>query len=69
MTNFGPVLPLESGFLVAGRWVCDGERISIHSPFDGELVGSTFLGTRKDVEVVSVSDVASVQACAGQLKA
>ena len=55
MTNFGPVLPLESGFLVAGRWVCDGERISIHSPFDGELVGSTFLGTRKDVEAAIAS--------------
>src|SRR3954465_5554893 len=50
MANFGPELPLESGFLVSGEWVSSGRRIGIHSPFDGQFVGSTFLANREHLD-------------------
>lgn len=50
MTNFGPDLPFESGFLLAGKWISEGERIGIQSPYDGKNVGSTWLATRDHLE-------------------
>jgi acyl-CoA reductase-like NAD-dependent aldehyde dehydrogenase len=48
MANFD--LPLESGFLLAGKWISEGERVDIHSPCDGKSIGSTWLATRKHLE-------------------
>ena len=50
MANFGPDLPIESGFLVAGEWIGSGERVPIHSPYDGREIGLTFLASRKHLE-------------------
>jgi len=50
MANFGPDVPIESGFLVAGEWIDDGERVSIHSPYDGGEIGTTRLASRKHLE-------------------
>lgn len=41
MANFGPDLPIESGFLVAGEWITEGERIEIQSPYDDKTIGRT----------------------------
>jgi len=60
MANFGPELPLESGFLVAGKWIGDGERVSIHSPYDGKEIGVTCLADRNQLERAIVS---ASQAC------
>jgi acyl-CoA reductase-like NAD-dependent aldehyde dehydrogenase len=48
MANFDP--PFESGFLLAGEWISEGQRIAIHSPFDGKPIGSTWVATRKHLE-------------------
>jgi acyl-CoA reductase-like NAD-dependent aldehyde dehydrogenase len=48
MANFD--LPFESGFLLAGEWISEGERLDIHSPYDGKSIGSTWLATRKHLE-------------------
>lgn len=50
MANFGPDLPLESGFLVAGKWISEGQRVNILSPYDGKSIGSTWLADSKDLE-------------------
>src|SRR5579864_9198645 len=50
MANFGPDLPLESGFLVSGDWISDGEQIDIRSPYDSRIIGCTYLAGRKHVE-------------------
>ena len=50
MANFGTELPAEFGFLVAGEWTSEGERVSIRSPYDGREVGVTYLATRKHLE-------------------
>ena len=50
MANFGAELPIESGFLVAGEWIHDGERVSIRSPYDGLEIGVTCLAGRKYLE-------------------
>lgn len=42
--------PLESGFLVAGEWITTGQRVEINSPYSGKSIGSTWLGTRKNLE-------------------
>jgi acyl-CoA reductase-like NAD-dependent aldehyde dehydrogenase len=50
MANFGPDLPLESGFLVAGKWISEGQRVNILSPYDGKSIGSTWVADREDLE-------------------
>lgn len=50
MTNFGPDVPVESGFLVAGEWVSDGQRVSIRSPYDDREIGVTRLANGKHLE-------------------
>src|SRR2546421_4589140 len=57
MTNFGPDLPIESGFLVAGEWIGSGERIPIRSPYDGREIGLTWLATQKQLEAAIVAAV------------
>ena len=61
MANFGPGLPVESGFLVAGEWSGNGERLSIHSPYDNREIGVTYQANRKHLECAVVS---AVDACA-----
>src|SRR5437868_744979 len=60
MMNFGPELPIESGFLAAGEWIRDGQRVSIHSPYDDQEIGVTWLASRKHLERAITS---AVQAC------
>ena len=50
MANFGPDLPLESGFLVAGKWIGEGQRVDILSPYDDKHIGSTWVADREDLE-------------------
>jgi len=57
MAIFGPDLPLESGFLVAGEWISDGERVSIHSPYDGREIGVTRMANRGHLEGAIASAV------------
>src|SRR5437764_3709463 len=57
MANFGPGLPVESGFLVAGEWSGNGEQLSIHSPYDNREIGITHLANRKHLERAVVSAV------------
>lgn len=57
MANFGPDLPVESGFLVAGEWISNGQRVGIHSPYDGREIGITQLADRKHLERAIASAV------------
>ena len=57
MANFGPDLPLESGFLVAGEWIGSGERLPIHSPYDGGEIGLTWLASPKHLEAAILAAV------------
>src|SRR5690242_3380328 len=50
MTNFRTDLPVQSGFLVAGEWISDGERLSILSPYDRREIGVTRLADRNHLE-------------------
>ncbi len=40
----------EFGFLLNGKWHIDGDRIEVHSPGTGQLVGTTFRATAAHVE-------------------
>ena len=54
--------PFESGFLVAGEWITTGQRVEINSPYSGKLIGSTWLGTRKNLEsAISAAEDASAE--------
>lgn len=59
MTNLQGELPLESGFLLAGEWIKEGERVEIKSPFDGKVVGATWNAKRKHVEQAIAAAVES----------
>ena len=50
MKDFLGDLPLESGFLLAGQWTKDGQRIEVSSPFDGRIVGTTWNAKRDHLE-------------------
>ena len=41
---------LESGILVAGKWIKEGPRVQIHSPHTGKAIGSTIIGNGKHLE-------------------
>jgi len=47
----------EQGFLLDGQWVTEGEKVSIHSPFDGTVVGQTYLATAAQVELAIAASV------------
>ena len=59
MANFGTDVPVESGFLVAGEWISEGERVSIHSPYDSREIGVTWLANREHVERAIAAAVAA----------
>ncbi len=41
---------LRRGFFLAGNFVAEGAAVEIHSPYDDEVVGSTFLASAAQVE-------------------
>ncbi len=41
---------MAQGFLVNGRWVTEGEKVTIHSPYDGSVVGETWNATAAHLE-------------------
>ncbi len=41
---------IEKGILLGGKWVSAGERLEVHSPYDGSLVGSTFNASAADMD-------------------
>jgi acyl-CoA reductase-like NAD-dependent aldehyde dehydrogenase len=48
---------MTHGFLLDGKWITQGESISIHSPFDGVVVGTTFRPSSADLEAAISSSV------------
>src|ERR1051326_7641783 len=54
--------PLESGFLVAGEWINTGQRVEINSPYTNKPIGSTRIGTKKDLEhAISAAENSSAE--------
>src|SRR5689334_22586653 len=49
----------ESGNLVAGKWISEGERVDIKSPYTGQTIGSIFMGNGKHLETAIAGAVAS----------
>ncbi|MEY4388442.1 MAG: hypothetical protein RLZZ432_161, partial [Chloroflexota bacterium] len=47
--------------LVAGRWETSPNVHEIHSPFDGHLVGRTYLATPEQVERAAAGSVAGFE--------
>src|SRR4051812_3666685 len=45
------------GFLVDGKWLIEGEKVTIHSPFDGTAVGETHLATAAHLEQAIAASV------------
>jgi acyl-CoA reductase-like NAD-dependent aldehyde dehydrogenase len=41
---------LQSGFLVRGKWIEAGQPVAIRSPYDGKVVGTTFIADRSHLE-------------------
>jgi acyl-CoA reductase-like NAD-dependent aldehyde dehydrogenase len=61
MQNFEGV-PLESGFLVDGRWIDEGQKVTIYSPFTGEAIGKTWNASRKYIdEAISAAGECSAE--------
>jgi len=52
-----PNLPLAQGFLLDGRWIEEGERVEVRSPFDGALVGEVFQASRRHAEAAIAMSV------------
>jgi len=53
---------LESGFLLAGEWITTGQRVEINSPYTNKPIGSTWLGTKKDLErAISAAENSSAE--------
>jgi acyl-CoA reductase-like NAD-dependent aldehyde dehydrogenase len=48
---------MTHGFLLDGKWIAEGEGISIRSPYDGAVVGTTFLATSANLETAISSSV------------
>jgi acyl-CoA reductase-like NAD-dependent aldehyde dehydrogenase len=48
---------MNHGFLLDGKWIAEGERISIRSPYDGTVVGATFRASSADLETAICSSV------------
>jgi acyl-CoA reductase-like NAD-dependent aldehyde dehydrogenase len=45
------------GFLLDGKWVEQGERVEVRSPYDGAVVGRVFQGTREHAEAAIAASV------------
>ena len=48
---------MTHGFLLDGKWIAAGEDISIRSPYDGAVVGTTFHASSADLETAICSSV------------
>jgi len=40
----------DQGFFLAGEWRNSDTRLEVHNPYDGELVGTTFMATEEQLE-------------------
>lgn len=40
----------EQGFFMAGEWRTSDNRLEVHNPYDGELVGTTFMATEDQLD-------------------
>jgi len=58
MQNFQG-MPLESGFLIDGQWICEGEQVTINSPFASKAIGSTWNAPKDHLERAISSAVAA----------
>src|SRR5438128_7148778 len=45
------------GFLVAGRWLEEGDLVEVRSPYDGAVVGRVFQGTKRHAELAIAAAV------------
>jgi acyl-CoA reductase-like NAD-dependent aldehyde dehydrogenase len=45
------------GFLLDGKWIEEGDRVEVRSPFDGSLVGFVFQGRREHAEAAIAASV------------
>ncbi len=50
MTEIASATQLATGFLLNGQWICDGEVVSIRSPYDQRIVGNVHLASRKNLQ-------------------
>lgn len=50
MANFEAGHPLESEYLVAGKWSREGTATEIHSPYDQKVIGRTWTAPRSALE-------------------
>jgi acyl-CoA reductase-like NAD-dependent aldehyde dehydrogenase len=50
MINTGSDRALESGFLLAGAWINEGQPLTIYSPYDGTPIGRTWIASREHLE-------------------
>lgn len=48
---------LDLGFFLEGKWRTDGQRVEIHSPGTGQLVGATYRASAKDAEAAITAAV------------
>jgi acyl-CoA reductase-like NAD-dependent aldehyde dehydrogenase len=61
-------LKLQSGFLVRGEWIEAGQPVAIRSPFNGDVVGTSYIADRKHLGQAIEASVASAKHV-GQLPA
>src|SRR4030088_111059 len=45
------------GFLLDGKWVEQGDRVEVRSPYDGSVVGHVFQGRREHAEAAIAASV------------
>jgi acyl-CoA reductase-like NAD-dependent aldehyde dehydrogenase len=45
------------GFLLDGKWIEEGDRVEVRSPYDGSLVGFVFQGRREHAEAAMAASV------------
>jgi len=50
---------LESVSLVAGKWISEGQRVDVKSPYTGQAIGSTFVWNSKHLELAIAGAVES----------
>src|ERR1700752_4568628 len=52
------VTPVSTqGFLVAGKWIEDGDPVEIKAPYDGSVIGQVFQGRREHAEAAIAAAV------------
>lgn len=50
-----------AGYFLNGKFVAQGERVAIHSPYDQSLVGETFLAGQREVQIAIASAVSAFE--------